>query len=141
MVFVSETLVWETESIVGKPETIFRMTGEMVSMINKTVFFAKTIVSVIGTMVCVNIAMVPTSETTVVSAKKTVSVAPTMVCKVLSVVFLMVDQIFANPKLQPARIMNINPLSVTSLHFAKKFCFMKRRNQAHARSFCPEADC
>jgi hypothetical protein len=45
---------------------------------------------------------------TTTAAKKTVSIAPTMGCKVLSIVFLMVEQSFANPKLfflefQPAR--------------------------------------
>jgi hypothetical protein len=42
---------------------------------------------------------IPTSETTVTASKKTVSVAPTMVCKVLSMVFLIVEQSIANPKL------------------------------------------
>jgi hypothetical protein len=53
--------------------------------------------------------MILTSETTVTAIKKTVSVALTMVFKVLSIVFLIVEQSFANPKLvflalQPVRI-------------------------------------
>jgi hypothetical protein len=69
----------------------------MVSRIKKIVWIAKTIVSGIGTLVCVKNTMVPRSKTTVMAAKKTVSVAPTKVFKVLSMGFLLVEQSFANP--------------------------------------------
>ena len=92
MVNVSDTLGWETNTMVTKPATIFRLTGKMV-------FVAKTMVFVIGTMVFVTITMVETSETTVMVAKKVVLVAKTMVCKVLTIGLVIVEQSFANPKL------------------------------------------
>jgi hypothetical protein len=50
-----------------------------------------------------------TTETIVKAAMKMASIAPTMVCKVLSIVFVIVEESFANPKLaffelQPALI-------------------------------------
>jgi hypothetical protein len=92
MVNVSDTLGWETNTMVTKPATIFRLTG-------KIVFVANTIVLVIETMVFVNITMVETSDATVAAAKKMVSVALTMVCNVLTIGFVIIEQSFANPKL------------------------------------------
>ena len=106
MVFVSSTMVfdtgtsgWETNTMVTKPVTILLATGKMVSLIKKIVCVANTMVFLIGTMVCVKNTMVPTSDTTVPAAKKMVSAAPTMVFEVLSIVFMIGEQSFANPKL------------------------------------------
>ena len=99
MVFVTGTFVWETKTVVSKPETILLATGKMVSLIKKILWQARTMVAVIGTTVCAKNTIFPTSETTVTAAKKMVSVAPTMVCKVLSIGVLIVEQSFANPKL------------------------------------------
>jgi len=112
MVLVSESAVWETKTMVAKTETIFSLTGKMVSVIKKVFSFEKTMVSGIKTIFCVMQTIFMTTETIVAAAKKTVSAAPTMVCKVLSIVFLMVERSFANPKLvcfwsfQPARIVS-----------------------------------
>jgi hypothetical protein len=51
MVFETETLGWETKTVVSKPETTLLVTGKMVSLIKKIFCFAKTMVSGIGTMV------------------------------------------------------------------------------------------
>jgi membrane protein insertase Oxa1/YidC/SpoIIIJ len=99
MVFVTGTLVWETKTVVSRPETILLAAGKMVSLIKKIFWLARTMVAVIGTTVCVKNTIFPTSETTVTAAQKMVSVAPTMVCKVLSIGVLIVEQRFANPKL------------------------------------------
>jgi hypothetical protein len=110
MVFITGTLVWETKTVVSKPETILLAAGTMVFLIKKIFWLARTMVAVIGTTVCVKNTIFPMSETTVTAAKKMVSVVPTKVCKVLSIGVLIVEQSFANPKLvvfrelQPARI-------------------------------------
>jgi len=51
MVFETGTLGWGTNTMVPKPETIVFATGKMVSPIEKIFCFAKTMVSVIRTMV------------------------------------------------------------------------------------------
>jgi len=99
MVFVTGTLVWETKTVVSKPETILLAAGTMVFLVKKIFSLAETMVFGIDTMVCVKNTIFPISETTVTAAQKTVLVAPTMVCKVLSIGFLIVGQSFANPKL------------------------------------------
>jgi hypothetical protein len=90
MALVSDTLGYETNTMVTKPATIFRLTGKMA-------FVANTMVFVIGTMALVIITMVETSDTTVMVAKKIVLVAKTMVFKVLTIGYLIVKQSFANP--------------------------------------------
>jgi hypothetical protein len=83
------TIVEGTKTMVPKPATIFRMTGTMV-------FVANTIVLAIGTIVFVTMTIVETTETTVMVAKNMVLVAKTMAYKVLTIVFLIVEQSFAN---------------------------------------------
>jgi hypothetical protein len=128
-VFETETMGKETNTKVSKAETIVLATGTMVFLIKKIVCFTKTIVFGIGTMVWVKNTTVPTSETTVMAAKKMVSIAPTMVLKLLSIVFVTVEQSFANSmlvflELRPARIINnsrnspSNPTDQPQLHRA-----------------------
>jgi hypothetical protein len=153
MVFVTGTFVWETKTVVSKPETILLATGKMVSLIKKILWQARTMVAVIGTTVCAKNTIFPTSETTVTAAKKMVSVAPTMVCKVLSIGVLIVEQSFANPKLvffrelQPARIIinSGNPLSdptdqlqlhrICALKFLSSFFFIFPKEFGDRRFF------
>jgi hypothetical protein len=92
MALVSDTLGCETNTMVTKPATFFRLTGKMA-------FAANTMVLVIGTMAFVTIPMVETSDTTVMVAKKLVLVAKTMVSKVFTIGILIGKQSFANPQL------------------------------------------
>jgi len=98
--------VWETKTVVSKPETILLAPGTMVFLVKKIFSLEETTVFGIDTTVCVKNTIVSAIGTMVAAAKKMVSVAPTIVCKVLSIGF-MLEQSFANPQLvvfgDPAR--------------------------------------
>jgi len=101
MVVVSGTLVWETKTMVSKPETVFLVTGKMVSLVKKIFSITKTMVYRIETMVRVMNTIFTTRETMVAMVRKMVSVAPTMVCVIETSVIgpSISGQSFANPKL------------------------------------------
>ena len=83
MVFETKALGSETNTVASKPATIFRLPAPKLFRIRKKGRLAKTLVSGMATMACVQNTMVPISDTAVRATKKTAAVAPTMAYRVL----------------------------------------------------------
>ena len=65
MVCVTRTMVWDTHTMVTKPESIFFVTRRMVFLVEKIFSSANTLTSGIETMVWVMHTIVATTETSV----------------------------------------------------------------------------